>query len=443
MTSTSPIPLATFEASVGDPLAARFFPAGGIHVRGVLPLRARSDLVPRVDLRGAPRGDPVTGDYFSLASPASRCWSSAPHADEIVAMSAVCRHRGMIVAEGQRPVRIGVRVSVPPLDLRPPRRLVGAPQMGSQQPSTRRGARSRDSQSRRGAGLSSSTWTRTRRRSLRGSAARADRRARTASRSCAANSCATRPTTSISTRLELEGVFRSAGRVLSTATSCTATRRMRSIDCGTIEMGAQDAITASSATVQARATDVTLNHLGRSVFPAIELARRRRASPDACGDDRAGAVHAVAARQRDRRELVASGPSSIRVKRHRLYPQSTLDRDDFVELHALETAADRDFVAQDEFALDRVQVGLQSRYAPRGAHFPEGAADLQLQPLARRALSGRRRGGAQRILIRVTLRRGRSPGWERPECRHQQDRQHVAPDADPQHVDTRAHALVV
>ena len=27
--------------------------------------------------------------------------------------------------------------------------------------------------------------------------------------------------------------------------------------------------------------------------------------------------------------------SSIRVKRHRLYPQATLDRDDFVELHTL------------------------------------------------------------------------------------------------------------
>ena len=33
-----------------------------------------------------------------------------------------------------------------------------------------------------------------------------------------------------------------------------------------------------------------------------------------------------------------ASPSSIRVKRHRLYPQATLDRDDFVTLHALETA---------------------------------------------------------------------------------------------------------
>jgi len=64
-------------------------------------------------------------------------------------------------------------------------------------------------------------------------------------------------------------------------------------------------------------------------------------------------------------------PASIRVKRHRLYPQATLDRDDFVALHALETVAIRDFVAQDEFALDRVQVGLQSRYAPRGPVSPK------------------------------------------------------------------------
>ena len=66
-----------------------------------------------------------------------------------------------------------------------------------------------------------------------------------------------------------------------------------------------------------------------------------------------------------------ASPSSIRVKRHRLYPQATLDRDDFVALHALETVAIRDFVAQDEFALDRVQVGLQSRYAPRGPVSPK------------------------------------------------------------------------
>ena len=147
---------------------------------------------------------------------------------------------------------------------------------------------------------------------------------------------------------------------------------MRGMDCGTIEMGAQDAVNGVfSYSIQAREPDVTLNHLGRSVFPAI-------GSLDDAGRH---LTHAVTIAPGLFMQLLPDSviavswspvsPSSIRIKRHRLYPQATLDRDDFVALHELETVAIRDFVAQDEFALDRVQVGLQSRYAPRGPISPK------------------------------------------------------------------------
>jgi hypothetical protein len=134
----------------------------------------------------------------------------------------------------------------------------------------------------------------------------------------------------------------------------------------------QDAINGVfSYSIQARAPDVTLNHLGRAVFPAI----------GSLSDAERHLTHAVNIAPGLFMQLLPDsviavswsplGASSIRVKRHRLYPQTTLDRDDFVALHALETEATRAFVAQDEFALDRVQIGLQSRYAPRGPVSPK------------------------------------------------------------------------
>ena len=61
-----------------------------------------------------------------------------------------------------------------------------------------------------------------------------------------------------------------------------------------------------------------------------------------------------------------TGPRTMRVKRHRLYPQATLDRADFIEQHKLESAHIRYFVGQDDFAFAAVQKGLSSRYAPHG-----------------------------------------------------------------------------
>ncbi|GAA4738178.1 aromatic ring-hydroxylating dioxygenase subunit alpha [Nocardioides endophyticus] len=62
----------------------------------------------------------------------------------------------------------------------------------------------------------------------------------------------------------------------------------------------------------------------------------------------------------------ATGPTSMRVKRHRLYERSTLERPDFQERHAEENVATRYFVHQDDVAFARVQQGMESQFAPRG-----------------------------------------------------------------------------
>jgi len=65
-----------------------------------------------------------------------------------------------------------------------------------------------------------------------------------------------------------------------------------------------------------------------------------------------------------------SGPTSMKLKRHRLYPQSTLAAPDFDELHRTEGPATREFVGQDNYAFERVQIGLRSKFAPRGPIAP-------------------------------------------------------------------------
>ena len=122
--------------------------------------------------------------------------------------------------------------------------------------------------------------------------------------------------------------------------------------------------------MRGRDIDVTLNHVGRSIFPPIEgLAEEQRwvthsivIAPGLFLQLLPDSVIAVG--------WVPTGVSGVRTKRHRLYPQATLDRDDFVERHAQESAAVREFVEQDLYVFERVQRGLRSRFAPRGPISP-------------------------------------------------------------------------
>jgi phenylpropionate dioxygenase-like ring-hydroxylating dioxygenase large terminal subunit len=112
--------------------------------------------------------------------------------------------------------------------------------------------------------------------------------------------------------------------------------------------------------------DVTLNHVGKAIFDPIPgLTEEQRwvtqtiiLAPGVLLVCMPDSVIALGYRP--------TGPTSMRVKRHRLYPQETLARPDFAERHAEELAAVRTFVGQDEYAFARVQQGLESTFAPRG-----------------------------------------------------------------------------
>jgi hypothetical protein len=118
--------------------------------------------------------------------------------------------------------------------------------------------------------------------------------------------------------------------------------------------------------MRGRQIDVTLNHLGRAIFPPIEtLSEEQRwvthsivIAPGLFMQLMPDSVIAVS--------WMPRGSRSVQTKRHRLYPQSTLDRPDFVEQHRDELKAQREFVEQDLYAFERVQRGVESRFAPRG-----------------------------------------------------------------------------
>ena len=197
---------------------------------------------------------------------------------------------------GSRPVRTGVRVPVPRLDLRPPRHA--RRRAADEQPPGLRRSKVRAARTRardvarvhlrqhgpaRGAARSASRRDRANRRPIW---------PRGAARRIPARSCVP---LRFRRAMELEGVFRRAGRVLSLR---QAARR----HAGHARHGLRDDRDGRTGRGQRRLQLLDPGaRAGRhpeSPRPfrvsRNRLARRRRASPDACGDDRAGALHAVA-----------------------------------------------------------------------------------------------------------------------------------------------------
>jgi phenylpropionate dioxygenase-like ring-hydroxylating dioxygenase large terminal subunit len=142
---------------------------------------------------------------------------------------------------------------------------------------------------------------------------------------------------------------------------------IQNIDCESMQIEVQDDDKGVfSFAMRNKVIDATVNHVGTAIFPAIPT----------LSEEQRWEQHSIVISpnifmqlQPDCVILLSwwpTGPRSMRVKRHRLYPQATLDRDDFVERHKEETAHIRYFVGQDDYAFKMVQAGLTSRYAPHG-----------------------------------------------------------------------------
>jgi phenylpropionate dioxygenase-like ring-hydroxylating dioxygenase large terminal subunit len=147
---------------------------------------------------------------------------------------------------------------------------------------------------------------------------------------------------------------------------------MRAMDFNSMRMEVDDAEAGVWAFgLRSKTPDPTINQHGRAIFPPIPgLSENQRYMTYAITI----APNVFIALMADSVIILnwmPLGPQSMKVKRHRLYPQSTLDRPEFDQVHRDETAATREFVGQDEYAFERVQTGLNSGFAPRGPISPK------------------------------------------------------------------------
>lgn len=149
------------------------------------------------------------------------------------------------------------------------------------------------------------------------------------------------------------------------------TPMIRNAACNRMSFGVQDAENGVfSFELPNKEIDVTLNHLGKAIWdpiPTLTEAQRWSShgvtiAPNVLLFPMPDSVIVLA--------FYATGPTSMRLKRHRLYPVETLARPDFVERHREESVAARYFVSQDDEAFHLVQRGLGSDFAPRGPIAP-------------------------------------------------------------------------
>ena len=146
---------------------------------------------------------------------------------------------------------------------------------------------------------------------------------------------------------------------------------MRNLDFGSMKMVVEDTAAGVWAFgLRSKVKDPTINQHGQAILPPIAT----------LSDEQRFMTYAITVAPNMFIALMADsviilnwmplGPQAMRVKRHRLYPQSTLALPEFDEVHRPESLATREFVGQDDHAFERVQTGLNSLFAPRGPIAP-------------------------------------------------------------------------
>jgi phenylpropionate dioxygenase-like ring-hydroxylating dioxygenase large terminal subunit len=368
MSLVCPIELDEFEASVADPMAATFFP----------PAAYTSEEFHRFELEaiwlrewicvGRLEEIPEPGDYFAITIADEPLLIVRASEDEVVAMSAVCRHRGMLVAEGKG--NCGRAFICPYHHWAYDRRgkLVAATEMDD--------IGTFDRSEIRLPRIQCQVWNAFLWINFDEAAEPIADRLSPLDDLLAPYGIGelrgeflTDPEYHMYSDFEWNWKVYMDGQnecyhcdKLHGSTPC-----MLGIDFKTTTIRVADhAAGIFDYHMRGREIDVTLNHVGRTIFPPIErLTEEHRwvthsivIAPGLFMQLLPDSVVAVS--------WAPTGPTSMRTKRHRLYPQSTLERDDFVERHREESKAVREFVEQDLYAFERVQKGLQSRFAPRG-----------------------------------------------------------------------------
>ena len=396
----SPIALEEFAESVEDGMAARFLP----------PAAYTSEEFYRFELAaiwdrewicvGRLEEIPEPGDWFGISIANEPLLVVRVDEDEVAAMSAVCRHRGMIVAEGKGNCR---KAFVCPYhhwayDRRG--RLIGAPQMA--------GVGTFDRDEIRLPPIRTELW--------KGFVF--------VNFDDDADPLAPRlePLEELVAPFQLEHLrgefledpnyrmysdFAWNWKVyMDGQTECYhcdklhgKTPCMLNIDLGTTRIGICDSETGIfDYYMRGRSIDMTLNHLGRAVFPPI----------DTLTEEDRWETHSVLIAPSLFMQLLPdsviavcwapTGPADVRAKRHRLYPLSTLERDDLVELQrgaGRRPRVRRAGPVRVRGRPARPSVALRAARADLVAR----AGDGRVQPLARRALPCRQRPRGGRCLL--------------------------------------------
>jgi phenylpropionate dioxygenase-like ring-hydroxylating dioxygenase large terminal subunit len=366
--AVSPIDLEEFEASVADPMAARFFPPAAYTSEAFYRFEIEAVWAREWICVGRLEEIPEPGDYFAITVAEEPLLIVRVAPDEVAAMSAVCRHRGMLVAEGKGNCGGAFRCPYHHWGYDRRGKLIAATQMD--------GIGTFDRSEVRLPPVRAETW--------QGFVwVNFDEEAEPLGPRLA-------PLDAMLADYHLEDLrgefvkdpdyhmysdFPLNWKVyMDGQNECYHCDKLHGdvpcmigIDFDTTAIGVCDHTSGIfNYHLRGRSIDVTLNHLGRAVFPPIAT----------LGEEQRWVLQSIVIAPGLFLQLLPdsviavswnpTGPASVRTKRHRLYPQSTLDRDDFVELHRQEQVAVREFVEQDLFAFERVQQGLRSRWAPRG-----------------------------------------------------------------------------
>lgn len=367
-----PIPLERFDASARGPESCDFLPPeaytsaafyefelGAIWSREWIAV-GRVEEIPRV------------GDYFSVMIGREPVLVARASETEIVAMSPVCRHRGMLVAEGSGNCRGAFVCPYHGWSYDLSGRLRGAPQMSERADFDR----SRVSLPRLGVEVwhgivfvnfdEHAAALAPRLRALEPLARDWDLGALRGEFLRDSN---------YKMQFEHPWNWKVYAEGQSECYHCdklhAATPIMRALDFDSLalEVGNDDS-GVWAFLLRSRVIDPTINQLGRAILPHIPSLSAEQRFQTYVVTIAPNVFMALMADSVIVLNWLPLGPQRMSVKRHRLYPQSTLEAADFDELHRTESAATREFVGQDDYAFARVQIGLNSRFAPRGPVAP-------------------------------------------------------------------------
>ena len=364
----SPIPLETLEASIGGVRNSRFFPPAAYTSEDFYRYEIKTVWLKEWVAVGRTEEIPQPGDYFTITIGSEPLIVVRNKDRSIHAMSAVCRHRAMILAEGSGHCKS--RFVCPyhrwTYDLQG--NLVGAPDMAD--------VKTFDRKTHGLPRARTEIWNSVIFVNFDNSSPPLGPRLASLDPIVAAWRLAELKDESVvDTEAKMHFTYNWNWKIYAEGQSecyhCDKlhgdTPAMKLIDFKSMQMLVDEPDRGVFVfEMRTKTIDHTLNHTGQAVFsPIPELPEDKRwtsctvvIAPNIFMQLMSDCVILLC--------WFPAGPKSMSIKRFRLYPRETLDRTDFLQQREPERAAARHFVSQDDEAFGKVQQGVESQFAPQG-----------------------------------------------------------------------------